>query len=360
MLEFTREPVLLPRAPAQPGVRMKWYRPPQQHVDTVVFVHGILGDYVKTWGRFPRLLTEDEDLPDLDILLWGYRTGLLARHNELRIEAAHLVTTLESVVRDTDDLILVGHSMGGLIILKGLIDRMTGGHAQVAPCRAIAWITLFASPLNGVWLAGILRKVFLLPLWLLRTLHKHLSDLSHGTFVEDLMRDVHRSIYQPLREDEKRRKIPIRIVAATRDGAIARSNRDLALAPYTDPAPHQLDENHRTIKLPTHLGDVRYRVLATDVQAALIRAFNRLCCLVIGPATTEEDRLVALDEMLRRYQKLIHLRIRGLRIPIHQQESAENELLLLIAAFGATRDLPPFIAVNRAMIVLKTRHKDWR
>lgn len=71
---------------------MQWYGGMQKHVDTVVFVHGILGHYAKSWGRFPRLLAEDPDLPDVDILLWGYRTGFFARHNRLQIEAGHLTT----------------------------------------------------------------------------------------------------------------------------------------------------------------------------------------------------------------------------------------------------------------------------
>lgn len=69
--------------PIQPGERMKWYSPPQRHLDTVVFVHGILGHYVRTWGEFPKLLAEDEELPELDILLWGYRTGWFSRHYDL-------------------------------------------------------------------------------------------------------------------------------------------------------------------------------------------------------------------------------------------------------------------------------------
>lgn len=344
----------------QPARLMTWYLTPQLHVDTIVFVHGILGDYVKTWGEFPKLLSADEDLPNLDVLLWGYRTGLFRRHNKLAIEGGHLVTALESLIRPTDDIVLVGHSMGGLIILKAVVDRMIAGHAQKPPCHAITLISLYASPLNGVWLAGVLRNVLLIPLILLRTLHKHLHDLSKGEFVEALMSEVRERIYQPIVEGNETRKIPIRIIAATTDGAVDKRNRDIALTPYNDPAAHQLDHDHISVKLPTHLGDVRYRVLVTDVQVALLRSFKRLCATVCDAATTEEDRLIALDEMLKRYRRMIMCRLRSLAIPAGEEEAAQGELLLLTAHFGNQRDFPPFIAINRAMIVLKARYKDWR
>lgn len=360
MFSFERKTTSPSDKVLQPGRLMKWYAAQQLNVDTIVFVHGILGDYIDTWGEFPKLLSADEDLPDLDILLWGYRTGLLRRHNKLAIEGGHLVTMLEATIRPTDDIVLVGHSMGGLIILKGLVDRMSGGHAQKTPCRAITWISLYASPLNGVWLAGVLRIALGIPLVLLGTLHKHLHDLSKGEFVQALMTQVHARIYQPLAEDKENRKIPIRIIAATSDGAVDKRNRDLALTPYNDPAAHQLDHDHGGVKLPTHLGDVRYRVLVTDLQVALLRAFKRLCATICDPATTEEDRLVALDEMFKRYRKMIRRRMQDLAIPAGKEDDAEGELLLLIANFGNQHELPPFIAINRAMIVLRSRHKDWR
>jgi pimeloyl-ACP methyl ester carboxylesterase len=136
--------------------RMQWHEPPQRHLDTVVFVHGILGDHLKTWGKFPELLTADDDLPVLDILVWGYRTGWFRRHHKLHLEGGHLLSALEGYVGQDNDIVLVGHSMGGLVILKGLIDRMRVlKAAQKPPCHAVHWIILIACPLSGVWFAGI-------------------------------------------------------------------------------------------------------------------------------------------------------------------------------------------------------------
>jgi pimeloyl-ACP methyl ester carboxylesterase len=360
MLWLTRTEDPFDHAALQPGRRMKWYGGTQKHLDTVVFVHGILGHYVRTWGRFPRLLAEDPDLPDLDILLWGYRTGFFARHNRLQIEAGHLVTTLEAMVRDSEDIVLVGHSMGGLIILKGLVDRMAIGHAQSRPCRAVNWISLFAAPLNGVWLAGVLRKMFLLPLWLLQTLHKHMHDLSTGDFVRDLMVQVRHCMYEPAKEDERNRRIPIRIIAATRDGAVDRKNRESALSEYRNPSPKQLDETHTSIKLPLHRGDARYRVLADDLQSALIRPFKRLCSLAASENEPELNRVVALEEVRRRYRKLLRSRMARLRIPRRMKSTVQDELLILFATFGWSHNLPAFGAADMALKVLRRRYKGWQ
>lgn len=358
---FGRKQIAVAAAtPLQPGERMKWYSPPQRHLDTIVFVHGILGHYVRTWGRFPKLLSEDEELPELDILLWGYRTGWFRRHYALQTEAAHLATTLQGLVRPGSDIVLVGHSMGGLVILKALVDRMALGEAQLHPCGAVGWISLFASPLNGVWLAGIARRVFLIPMWVLRGLHRHLRDLSRGPFVSDLMREVTACIHRPKAEDPRSRKIPIRIIAATRDRAVAKRDRDAALVPYTSPAALQLDQTHTSVKEPPSREDLRYKVLAMDLQRAITRTFRRLCVTVDDVATAVDDREVALEEMRRRYGKLIRLRLSTVKVPEDQQESAGSELLLLMGHYGTAHEEAPFSVVHRAATIMEARHRDWR
>jgi alpha-beta hydrolase superfamily lysophospholipase len=346
-------------AVSQPGARMKFYKT-QTHTDTVVFVHGILGHYINTWGLFPKLLSEDADLPELDVLLWGYRTGWIKRHHGLKYEGQHFVTALQTLIRPNNELVLVGHSMGGLIILRGLVDRMILGHAQGAPCKSVSWITLFATPLNGAWTAGVVRIVVNPMLRLVGTLYKHLRDLSRGAFCDALMAEVVNRIYRPTIEDTANRKIPIRIVAATRDGAVDRANRDATLALYRDPEALQLDEDHSSVKLPTYVGDVRYRVLFNDIQIGFARKFASLCASAIDPAATVDQREAALSEILQRYQNIIRRRVRDVVNRIDLYESAETEFLLLMAFDGAKRNLPPFDAANRAMVVLAARHKNWR
>jgi pimeloyl-ACP methyl ester carboxylesterase len=341
---------------------MRWYGTKRKHVDTVTFVHGILGHYIRTWGQFPKLLVEDDDLPELDVLLWGYRTGYFARHNPLHQEGGRLVTTLEGCITDGNDIALVGHSMGGLIILKGLVDRMGSKAAQCAPCHAVTWITLFASPLNGVWLAGFARRWLVLPLHLLRSLHKHLHALTRGEgqFVDDLMRQVRRRIYEPAVEDEFNRKIPLRIVAASRDRVVDEADRDFALAPYTNPAAQQLDETHRSVKLPRDAADLRYRVLAIDLQKGFIRNFRRLARTAVDASLAEEERQLALLEMARRYGKIIRRRVRDKVGPLEHRQNAEEEVLHLLANYGSVSNLPIYMLADRAIEILLLRRPEWR
>jgi hypothetical protein len=174
------------------------------------------------------------------------------------------------------------------------------------------------------------------------------------------MEEVRSRIYAPAEEDLGNRRIPIRIVAATRDLMVDKQNRDFALAPYTDPAALQLDETHWSVKLPTSRDELRYRVLAMDIQRAISRTLKRLCTIVHDPATSVDDREIALQDMRRRYSKLIRLRLSQICIPDESRESAEDELLLLIAAYGVVYEEPPFSVIHRAAAALRGRHKDWR
>ena len=42
----------------------------------VVFVHGLGGDYRKTWGQLPDFLCDDSRFTKTDVYLFGYKTGL--------------------------------------------------------------------------------------------------------------------------------------------------------------------------------------------------------------------------------------------------------------------------------------------
>jgi pimeloyl-ACP methyl ester carboxylesterase len=344
----------------KPGTRMKWYEAPQKRVDTVVFVHGILGHYVRTWGKFPRLLAEDEDLPELDILLWGYRTGLFVRNHELHLEGGHLATTLETLIQPRSAIVLVGHSMGGLIILKGLVDRMKAGFAQALPCLSVTWITLFATPLSGSWLAGQADERIAKPLRRISSLYKHLRALSRGTFVKELIEAVRPHLYAPAAESPQHRRIPIRIVAATRDGAVDRADRDLALAPFTNPPVQQLDETHDTVKRPPHAQDVRYKVLFKDLHLGFAHTFRALSQAAIDPGSTEPDRTAALYEMRKRYGRIIRRRLRDRVRRIELYPAAEDDMLLLLATYGARYDLPPFMLVDYAFEQLAALRAEWR
>lgn len=339
-------------AAQQPGVRMKWYSSPPRHIDTIVFVHGILGHYVNTWGEFPKLLHEDPDLPEVDILLWGYRTGIFAKHHDLETEGGHLAGNLETLIHEGRDIFLVGHSMGGLIILKSVVDRMVNSHADKHPCRSIKWITLYASPLSGAWAAAVARLLWGRAVGIRHSLDKHLKDMSRGEFITRLTNEVINRIYSPRIEDRSNRRIPIRLVLATNDGAVDEENCRAILTPYRDPAPLPLDYGHQSVKLPTHTGDERYKALTNDLQNHFRQTFQTLCRCAIDEAETVDSREAALTEISDRYGKIIQSRLRMKIEDPARREALQNDILRAIVQDGARSDRPPFDAINRAVLTL--------
>jgi len=336
---------------AAPPVRgkMRWYFE-QQNLDTIVFVHGILGHYVNTWGLFPRLLHEDIDLPSVDILLWGYRTGLFSKHHSVETEGRHLATHLEFKILQGRDVFLVGHSMGGLIILKSLVDRMMDAKAQVHPCNSVQFITLYATPLGGAWKARFARNIWGWVFGLKRSLDKHLRAMSDGAFIQLLMTQVVNRIYAPRNEDGSSRRIPIRIIAATNDWAVDAQNRDAALSLYRDPSAAQLDEDHQSVKLPTSVGDERYSSLTRDLHGVFAKSFHALCKRAMDREATWMEREVAITDVLTRYGKIIRSRLCKYVEDDLKRSSLENDILTAIVNFGALQETPPFDAINRAVM----------
>jgi hypothetical protein len=242
--------------------------------------------------------------------------------------------------------------MGGLIILKGLVDRMIQGHAQNAPCQSIRWITLFASPLKGAWTAEVVRIVVGPALIFLRIFRKHLRHLSRGKFVEQLIAETVNRIYKPDASDTCNRRIPIRMILATRDGAVGESNRDETCTAYRNPQPLSLDEDHGSVKEPNDHDDARYRALSVDLQKCLTPKFRALCAQAIDPKADVLDREAALCEITERYGGIIRPRIAEIVGPELYYE-AEEAFLLLLAHYAARYDAPPSDVANRSMIMLR-------
>ena len=250
-------------------------------MDTVVFVHGILGDETGTWGRFPELLHTDDDLPCLDILCWGYHSGIVPRkYQDVETEGEALVSDLETLVQEGNDLYLVGHSMGGLVILKGLVKRIRNEHGDTHPVRGVKWITLYASPLLGSAVANVVSAALgIIPV--VRTVMKRfpgtqLYNLCRGEFVDELVGDTVSLIYRPKRESKLvDGPIPVRACYAKQDAVVSKGS---AIGVFRDdPPPKLLEGTHGTVKLPEHHRDVRYLAFKNDLEQGLCRSFGQIC-----------------------------------------------------------------------------------
>ncbi|HDL00716.1 MAG TPA: hypothetical protein ENH23_00590, partial [candidate division Zixibacteria bacterium] len=94
----------------------------------VILVHGFMGDIRKTWGGFPELLNSDTEI-DCEIAQYGYSTSywpLIGKDASIHNLAEGLLTEIRSRCDlENDEIILVGHSLGGLVIRKMLLNLHT-------------------------------------------------------------------------------------------------------------------------------------------------------------------------------------------------------------------------------------------
>jgi phosphoserine phosphatase/pimeloyl-ACP methyl ester carboxylesterase len=118
----------------------------------VIFVHGLGGSRYGTWGSFPRFVYEDNS--NLDVGMYSYRTFFqrlrLTRSIELRDEAgvfADIVRDLTTQTPPYKIIVLIGHSMGGLLC-KALIWRLLTSH-QENLLASIRGLILMATPQLG-------------------------------------------------------------------------------------------------------------------------------------------------------------------------------------------------------------------
>src|SRR5262249_17972075 len=106
----------------------------------IIFVHGLGGSRYETWEAgvdesqrrrsFPRLMFEEEEkLNDADIGLYTYVSGI-KRLWTASIDLPREATVMAQALRDAksyDRIVLIGHSMGGLLIKAAVADRIELG-----------------------------------------------------------------------------------------------------------------------------------------------------------------------------------------------------------------------------------------
>ncbi len=86
----------------------------------LIFVHGLFGNSIATWGQMPRWVLENADL-EMNVLSFSYPSKLWHR-TSISQAAYDLQTWIETEFGDFRHLIFVTHSTGGLVV-KQLLNQ---------------------------------------------------------------------------------------------------------------------------------------------------------------------------------------------------------------------------------------------
>ena len=122
----------------------------------LLFIHGLGGDSRKTWGRFPRLIEQDTDLAgSVDCEFYSFPTKLLSvpflsSSPKIQTLAAGLDTEIKLRYSDYPRVILIAHSLGGLVARQYLLEM-----AMAQQVHKVTGLLLYAVPHNGAGLASV-------------------------------------------------------------------------------------------------------------------------------------------------------------------------------------------------------------
>lgn len=123
----------------------------------IFLIHGLGGTKDKTWGEFPNFLENDERLSDYQIYPLGYDTPLLPffkRAPNIDNIARGLLDEIVSACAQYDEIIIAGHSLGGILLKKIILVL----HAQRSDLN-ITKICFFDTPHTGSGYANIGSKI---------------------------------------------------------------------------------------------------------------------------------------------------------------------------------------------------------
>jgi hypothetical protein len=184
----------------------------------VVFIHGLFSR-AKTWGRMQELVEADPELAGLAaVRLFSYesrpfRFNPARRVAEIDDIADRLHTYLHTDLRDAESVILVSHSMGGLVVQRFLARTLA--RARGRDLARISRIVLFCCPNQGSDFALMIRQ--LARFWR----HPHEQELRpfSRAVMEAQQAVLDRVVHAEGRSDTECR-IPIRAVSAMYDNIV--------------------------------------------------------------------------------------------------------------------------------------------
>lgn len=233
----------------------------------ILFLHGFGGRRYPTWGDLPCYLFED--CPDASLALYDYRSGQRALRPVSAIDLRDLARELADIIRDADftRVVLIGHSMGGLLakaVVKDLLDSGSRSADDVPAIRRIAGLILMATPQAGsLWVPPMLGALTV-NFRVLRTHSRFVVELT-DTFRNKIDTSGRRA-YDPLYEVS----IPTFGVIGLRDKMVDRLSSSLDLS--RDQCKH-VQATHKDIVKPRSKQDGAYAWILAKIQECLATTY---------------------------------------------------------------------------------------
>lgn len=207
----------------------------------VCFVHGFSGDPESTFKPIPEFILADNELNGWDLLSVGYSTdlmpdigkGIWASNPSISKIANYLQTNLDILFENYSRVALIGHSMGGLVIQRAILDT--------EDIHKISHVLFYGTPSAGLRIASLLR-------WF-----KHqVSDMDdEGEFIKKLRDDWDKRFNH---------QYPFKFaaIAGELDEFVPTKS---SLAPFTEDYHFTTAGNHITMVKPESNTDTSFQVI---------------------------------------------------------------------------------------------------
>ncbi|MCD5980664.1 esterase/lipase family protein [Pseudomonas quasicaspiana] len=244
-------------------------------VDKVLlFVHGLSGSSDGTWGQMIELFRRDRAFSDFALDSYEYPTSKIRfafgrKMPRIQDLAEGLASYIRAYHAEKKEIVLVGHSLGGLVLRYYILGEIKRG-----PEIAITAAVMIATPHTGSSL-GNLGKSFSWD-------HAHLKQLSKG---EDVLRSI--------LEDWGTLKVEERIRTLYVTGGIdAVVDRDSSM-PYFGVSNFEnlIGYGHVNVIKPDHPGDIRFLVVKKFVENSLPK-----------PGIISSERIIYSSPLFYRYE----------------------------------------------------------
>lgn len=219
----------------------------------LLFIHGLGGNAKETWGEFPNLIGKDNSLHDnFEIGFYQYPTSLFRfpfsrKMPQIQTLASGLRTQINNQFSQYNSIILICHSLGGLIARQYLVEELKNNR----PLR-IDKLLLYAVPNNGAGLASIAEHVS----WM----HSQLAQLcTHSEFIRFLNEEWIR--------EKVGEKVKIKYVVAALDRVV---NEESAKGFWENQNVEMIvDKGHINVVKPQSSDDLAFLILKNFVLTSI-------------------------------------------------------------------------------------------